>query len=135
MSDERDEKPEEGGLDTSEDTYSEPASEPRAEPGEQKSAEADDAPAPAAEDDDATTDSGADEEGETGETKQPGADPEDAEEIEQERQERLDPENRPEGVEVDNSEREFDPEKGMFKDSEGYEEAEAKFPGAGEQGA
>ena len=132
---ERDEKPEEGGLDTSEDTYTEPTSEPSSEPGEQASAERDDVPAPATEDDDAGADSGADEEGETGKTAQPGADPEDAEEIEKERQERLDPENRPENVEVDNTDREFDPEKGMFTDSEGYDEAEAKFPGIGDQGA
>jgi hypothetical protein len=56
-------------------------------------------------------------------------------EIERERQERLDPENRPDDVEVDNTEREFDEEKGMFTDSEGYEEAEEKFPPMGEQGA
>ena len=65
---------------------------------------------------------------------QPGADPEDAEQIEKERQERLDPDNRPEGAEVDNTGREFDAEKAMFKDAEGYEEAEAKFPPSGEQG-
>jgi hypothetical protein len=68
-------------------------------------------------------------------TRQPGADPEDAEQIEEERQERLDPENRPDGVEVDNTDREFDPKKGMFTDVEGYDEAEEKFPGIGEQGA
>jgi hypothetical protein len=68
-------------------------------------------------------------------TRQPGADPEDAEEIEEERQRRLDPENRPDNVEVDNTQRDFDAEKGMFEDSEGYEEAEEKFPPLGEQGA
>ena len=68
-------------------------------------------------------------------TRQPGADPEDKEEIEEERQERLDPENRPEDAEVDNTDRDFDPEKGMFKDNEHYDEAEAKFPGIGDQGA
>jgi hypothetical protein len=76
--------------------------------------------------------------GEAGEesgTRQPGADPEDAEEIEQERQERLDPENRPDGAEVDNTDREFDAEKGLYTDSEGYEQAEEKFPPIGEQGA
>jgi hypothetical protein len=66
---------------------------------------------------------------------QPGADPEDEAQIEAEREERLDPDNRPDNVEVDNSDRDFDPEKGMFADSEGYEEAEPKFPGIGEQGA
>src|SRR3954463_10592627 len=59
-----------------------------------------------------------------GGTRQPGADPEDAEEIEQERKERLDPDNRPDNVEVDNTQRDFDVEKGMFEDSEGYDEAE-----------
>jgi hypothetical protein len=38
-------------------------------------------------------------------------------------------------VEVDNTERDFDPRKGMFTDSEGYDEAEEKFPAIGEQGA
>jgi len=71
----------------------------------------------------------------SGDRGQPGADPEDAEEIEEERQRRLDPDNRPEGVEVDNTQRDFDVEKGMFKDAEGYEEAEEKFPPLGEQGA
>ena len=68
-------------------------------------------------------------------TRQPGADPEDAEEIEEERQERLDPDNRPDGAEVDNTDREFDAEKGLYTDSEGYEQAEEKFPPIGEQGA
>ncbi len=39
----------------------------------------------------------------------------DAEQIEQERQERLDPENRPINAEVDNTQREFDPEAGEFQ--------------------
>jgi hypothetical protein len=68
-------------------------------------------------------------------TRQPGADPDDEEQIEEERQERLDPENRPDNVEVDNTDRDFDPEKGMFTDTEGYDEAEEKFPAIGEQGA
>ena len=38
--------------------------------------------------------------------------------IEAERQERTAPENRPEGAEVDNTEREFDPVQGQFTDSE-----------------
>ena len=66
---------------------------------------------------------------------QPGADPEDEQEIEQDREERLDPDNRPDQAEIDNSEREFDATKGMFKDSEGYDEAEPKFPDIGEQEA
>ncbi|HYF71856.1 MAG TPA: hypothetical protein VD864_03490 [Nocardioides sp.] len=57
------------------------------------------------------------------------------EEIEAERRERLDPENRPEQAEVDNTDRDFDVERGMFTDSEGYEEAEPRFPPEGEQGA
>jgi len=68
-------------------------------------------------------------------TRQPGADTADADEIEEERQRRLDPDNRPEDAEVDNTQRDLDVEKGMFKDSEGYEEAEEKFPPLGEQGA
>jgi hypothetical protein len=70
-----------------------------------------------------------------GNTRQPGADPEDEREIEEERERRLDPDNRPENVEVDNSERDFDAEKGLFTDSEGYEEAEETFPPLGGQGA
>ena len=38
--------------------------------------------------------------------------------LEKEREERLDPDNRPDNVEVDNSDREFDPETGHFKDDE-----------------
>lgn len=130
---ERGEEPDERGLDTSEDTYSEPASQARSEPGEQKSAERDDAPAPAADDE---SDNGSDDgKFQAGSSKQPGADPEDAEEIEQERQERLDPENRPDNAEVDNTDRDFDATKGKFADSEDYEETPAKFPDIGEQGA
>lgn len=68
-------------------------------------------------------------------TPQPGADPADEQQIEEDRDRRLDPENRPDDVEVDNTDRDFDPEKGMFTDSEGYDEAEPRFPAAGEQGA
>lgn len=56
-------------------------------------------------------------------------------EVEAEREERLDPDNRPEDAEVDNTGREFDEEKGKFTDSEGYEETEKQFPPMGEQGA
>jgi len=35
-----------------------------------------------------------------------------------ERVERLDPENRPDNVQIDNSDRDFDPVKGQFTDSE-----------------
>ena len=43
---------------------------------------------------------------------------EELDEIEAERQERTAPENRPEGAEVDNTDREFDPVQGQFTDSE-----------------
>lgn len=55
------------------------------------------------------------------------------EDVERERRERLDPENRPDRAEVDNTDREFDETKGMFTDSEGYEEAEQRYPPAAEQ--
>jgi hypothetical protein len=58
-----------------------------------------------------------------------------AEEVEAERKERLAPDNRPERAEVDNTSRDFDPEKGMYTDSEGYDRAEKKFAPEGEQGA
>lgn len=38
--------------------------------------------------------------------------------LEQERQERLDPENRPDNTEVDNSDRTFDPKTGLFEDTD-----------------
>lgn len=47
-------------------------------------------------------------------TQQPSE--EEIKEIEEERERRLDPENRPENAEVDNTERDFDPEEGTFKD-------------------
>lgn len=40
------------------------------------------------------------------------------EELEKERQQRLDPDNRPDNVEIDNSKRDFNPETGLFEDSE-----------------
>lgn len=40
--------------------------------------------------------------------------------IEQEREERLSDENRPDGAEVDNTERTFDDEAGMFTDNPDY---------------
>ena len=39
-------------------------------------------------------------------------------ELKQEREERLDPDKRPENVEVDNSDRNFNPETGLFDDSD-----------------
>ena len=52
---------------------------------------------------------------------------EDVTEIEEERQERLDPDNRPDNAEVDNTNRDFDAETGTFTDTEEHEEAEPKF--------
>ena len=42
--------------------------------------------------------------------------------IEEEREKRLDPDNRPENAEVDNSERDFDVKSGQFTDHETDEE-------------
>jgi len=42
----------------------------------------------------------------------------DEQQIEKEREERLDPDNRPENSEVDNSDRDFDPVRGEFEDSD-----------------
>ena len=44
--------------------------------------------------------------------------------MEEEREKRLDPDNRPEGAEVDNTERTFDVDRGQFTDSEDYDESE-----------
>jgi len=49
------------------------------------------------------------------------------EEIEAERAERLDPDNRPDGAEIDNTQRTFNEETGMFEDSQGAEEAEPRY--------
>ena len=49
------------------------------------------------------------------------------EELEKERQERLDPDNRPDNVEIDNSQRDFNPETGLFEDSEVEPPEEAPF--------
>lgn len=45
-------------------------------------------------------------------TQQPSE--EEIKEIEEERERRLDPENRPANAEVDNTQRDFDPEEGEF---------------------
>jgi hypothetical protein len=42
-------------------------------------------------------------------------------EIEKEREERLDPDNRPDDAEVDNSQRTFDVDRGQFTDSDDYD--------------
>lgn len=60
----------------------------------------------------------------------PDADEIDQEEldaIEREREERLDPDNRPDGAEVDNSDRDFDTEVGMFTDHEDYDDSEKRY--------
>ncbi len=61
----------------------------------------------------------------------PGTMPEPSEEereqIEAERRHRLDPENRSDGAEVDNTDREFDVVHGRFTDSERPEEGELEF--------
>ena len=44
--------------------------------------------------------------------------------IDADRAERLDPANRPDGAEVDNTERTFDTERGRFTDSDAYDESE-----------
>ncbi|MEJ7796469.1 MAG: hypothetical protein WKF50_13020 [Nocardioides sp.] len=52
---------------------------------------------------------------------------EEKEELEQERQERLDPDSRPDGAEIDNTDRDFDPETGLFTDNPDHAEAEPQF--------
>ena len=49
------------------------------------------------------------------------------EEIERERAERLDPENRPDDAEVDNSQRTFDSGAGLYTDNPDYDESERPF--------
>ncbi len=53
----------------------------------------------------------------------------------EERRERLTAENRDENTSVDNTQRDFDVEKGMFTDDPDYDTAEKKFPPLGEGGA
>jgi len=57
----------------------------------------------------------------------------DVEQIERERAERLAEENRPEGAEVDNTGRDFDPEKGMFTDREEHASTGRLYPPLEEQ--
>lgn len=56
----------------------------------------------------------------------PDKEPDEAtkQEIAEERERRLDPENRPETAEVDNTERTFDHERGRFTDAEDYDPSE-----------
>ena len=51
----------------------------------------------------------------------------DQEHVLKEREERLDPENRPDNVEVDNTDRTFDPETGFFEDREEHDSAPKQF--------
>ena len=57
---------------------------------------------------------------------EPDKEPDDEtkQDMEEERERRLDPDNRPEGAEVDNTGRTFDHERGQFTDSEDYDESE-----------
>ena len=55
-------------------------------------------------------------------------DEETKQDIEEERARRLDPDNRPDDVEVDNTQREFDVDRGMFTDNDDYDpDAPAPF--------
>ena len=51
-------------------------------------------------------------------------DEETKQEIEEEREKRLDPDNRPDGAEVDNTDRTFDVDRGQFTDAEDYDDSE-----------
>jgi len=53
--------------------------------------------------------------------------PETVETIQRERAERLDPANRPETAEVDNTHRTFDAEVGTFTDDPGYDAADRQY--------
>ena len=63
-----------------------------------------------------------DEQDGAGEKEQP-----DQEQVLQEREERLDPDNRPDNVEVDNTDRTFDPETGFFEDRDEHDSAPKQF--------
>jgi hypothetical protein len=57
---------------------------------------------------------------------EPNKEPDDEtkQDMEEEREHRLDPDNRPDGAEIDNTDRTFDVERGQFTDSEDYDESE-----------
>ena len=78
-------------------------------------------PADEAQDEQAGQDDQA-EQDDAGEKEQP-----DQEQVLQEREERLDPDNRPDNVEVDNTDRTFDPETGFFEDREEHDTAPKQF--------
>ncbi|MCW2817597.1 MAG: hypothetical protein JWR42_384, partial [Marmoricola sp.] len=51
-------------------------------------------------------------------------------EMEEDREQRLDPENRPENAEIDNTDRDFDVKRGMFTDNDAYDDSEPEtYPG------
>ncbi|MGH3414281.1 MAG: hypothetical protein ACRDPH_14500 [Marmoricola sp.] len=56
-----------------------------------------------------------------------GISEEHVDDIDQDRSHRLDPENRPENTEVDNTGRTFDPEVGEFTDEQDYDPDEKRF--------
>jgi hypothetical protein len=58
--------------------------------------------------------------------------PDELDAIEREREERLAPENRPDGAEVDNTPRDFDTEAGMFTDRDDYDDSEKRYASDGE---
>ena len=55
---------------------------------------------------------------------EPNKEPDDEtkQEMEEEREKRLDPDNRPDGAEIDNTDRTFDVDQGMFTDNDDFEE-------------
>jgi hypothetical protein len=56
-------------------------------------------------------------------------------EIEEERERRLDPDHRPDAAEVDNTERTFDSDTGLFTDSDEYDDdAPAPYAGSEDEG-
>src|SRR3954471_2540903 len=57
---------------------------------------------------------------------EPDKEPDDdtKQDMEEERERRLDPDNRPDGAEVDNTDRTFDVDHGQFTDSDDYDESE-----------
>jgi len=58
---------------------------------------------------------------------------EEIQEIEEERERRLDPDNRPDNAEVDNTHRDFDTDTGYFTDSDGHDESDAPYAGSDEE--
>jgi hypothetical protein len=63
----------------------------------------------------------------TDETAQPPPTEVDDRQNEQIREQRLDPDHRPDGAEVDNTQRTFDPQAGMFTDHPDYDESDRPY--------